>query len=68
MPKLMRVEQIADLADLAVGTVYNLATKPDFPAPVEVIGTANFFHPADVSLWLKNRVDGRKARRKARRK
>ncbi len=65
-PKMVDISQIADAADMAVGTVYNLCTKPDFPLAMEKRGKFNLYLACDVKLWLRDRVDGRKARRKGR--
>lgn len=63
METYVTIEKVAAMADLAVGTAYNLRAAGELPPPRFKRDGANFFAVGDIRFWLKNRKDGRKARR-----
>ena len=65
-PIMVDVLQIAEMADMARQSIYNICTRPDFPLAMEKRGKFNMYLACDVKLWLRDRVDGRKLRRRGR--
>jgi len=62
---LLSIEEVAARSGLKVGTLWNLASKKDdLPPPRIVIGKRNFYAKTDIEFWLRNRVDGRRRKRK----
>ncbi len=63
-----RIQDIAERLDRTVTHTYFLSRQPDFPPPIETIGTVKFWSAEDVNFWRKTRVDGRTTEGRARKR
>jgi predicted DNA-binding transcriptional regulator AlpA len=62
---MLSIEEVAARSGLTVGTLWNLASKKDdLPPPRMVIGKRHFYAKEDIIFWLRNRIDGRRRKRR----